>query len=286
LAHKVAHQVLERYSLPLEAQTPLQALVVQVAQVLHQAFCVELLRLQVGQVVQLVVGWLAVVVVVHHTALVVQVAQHLPPQALLQVEEVGAEMGEQALQPLALEEVDCLMAVRQAHQMVKMVGEVGLLAQEEALAIIKLAAMVAQEHRLVVVEPLTILCQLFTQLKMVLGKALFLTFHRDLFWAVEAVEVLIQILLLVAMVAQVVAAAAVQGLAVREVLVAVAVEAMQMVVHWADLVAVAVVIVVALAALVVSLAAAVVVVLVLALAALAASFFIGLRDINHEIRMD
>jgi hypothetical protein len=167
-----------------------------------------------------------------------------------------------------------------------MVVEVGLLAQEEALAIIKLAAMVAQEHRLVVVEPLTILCQLFTPLKMVLGKALSLTFHHDLFWAVEAVEVLIQILLLVAMVAQVVAAAAVQGLAVREVLVAVAVEAMQMVAHWVDLVAVAVELVDTLAALGVLLVAVAVVVVVLVLAVSVASFFIGLRGIKNEIRMD
>lgn len=162
----------------------------------------------------------------------------------------------------------------------------GLLAQEEALAILQLAAMVAQDHLLVVVEPLTQPRQLFTPLKMVLGKVLSLTFHHDLFPVAVAVAVLIQILLLVAMVAQVVAAAAVQGLAVREVLVAVAVEAMQMVAHWVDLVVVAVVLVDSLAALGALLVAAAVVVVVLAPAVSVASFFIGLRAINYEIRMD
>lgn len=59
-----------------------------------------------------------VVVVVHHTALAALAAPHLLPQALLQVEEVGAVLEEQLLQLLVLEEVDCLMAVRLAHQMV------------------------------------------------------------------------------------------------------------------------------------------------------------------------
>lgn len=55
---------------------------------------------------------------VHHTALAALAAPHLLPQALLQVEEVGAVLEEQLLQLLVLEEVDCLMAVRLAHQMV------------------------------------------------------------------------------------------------------------------------------------------------------------------------
>lgn len=196
-------------------------------------------------------------------------------------------MEEQALLPPVREEVDYLMAVRGVHQVDKMVVEVGLLAREEALAIIKLAAMVAQDHLLVVVELLTALCQLFTPLKMVLGKALSLTFHHDLFPVVAGVVVLMVILLLAAMVAPVVVVVAVQGLAVRVVSAVAAAGAMQLAAAAVDLVVVAVVLLDSLAALVVLLAAAAAVaLLVLALAVSVASFFIGLRGIKNEIRMD